>query len=285
MRKSFLLFILFFISISFFYSESPIISSFTEEKVEEFIDYRIALKSVDHDEACKEIEKIMEETLSELPNFALDFEQEEFILETVYYMEIYEHLLNSVGNQKKSRAKLKQLMKKGFACIDDRKKSKISDWTYQFAADVTSYYMTRSVAATFFYGLKVKGYYENALEINKNRATASVCLGNWRFYAPGFAGGGKKKAKKHFENAINTALLDGEKYLAYIGFSQINYEMKNFDVAKEYLEKAVELGFGQKEIDKISKCNLKGYSYFQYLRNRSGIDEEMSEDEKDDEDR
>ena len=176
-------------------------------------------------------------------------------------------------------------MKKNVACIDSHKKKPVSEWLYQFTGDVTSYYMTRSVPATLLYGFKVKGYYEKSLEINKKRATSLVCLGNWCFYAPGIAGGGKKKAKNYFEKADSVAEIPGEKYLAYIGLSQIYFENKKKDKAEEYLEKAVELDLGRKDLDLIARCNKKGYSYFQYLRNRSGIDEEMTEDEKDDEDK
>ena len=76
-----------------------------------------------------------------------------------------------------------------------------------------------------------------------------------------------------------------EKYLAYIAYSQLNYEENHKAIASEYLEKAVNLGLGRKALNVILKCNEKGYSHFQYLRNRSGIDEEMAEDEKDEDDK
>lgn len=262
-----------------------VISAFTRQKVEEFVTFRITLKSAKDEVAYQTIDALKESALAELPSHAVDFEQEKCLLESLYFVEYYEHALNSTGNQKELRAEMKRLMKQNFACLDSRKKNQICDWMYQLSGDVTAYYMTRSVPATLFYGMRVKGFYEKALGVNEKRSISHVCLGNWCFYAPGIAGGGKARAKRHFEDALACAEIDGEKYLAYIGMSQIQYECKNKDAAKEYLEKAVALGLGRKDLDRIARCNEKGYSYFQYLRNRSGIDEEMAEDEKDEDDR
>lgn len=285
MKQRFFSFILIFSLFGGLLSAENVISDYTTDKVEEFVTYRVVLKSVKDDIAYDTILKMKEEALAELPKHALDFEQEECILESLYLTEFYEHSLTASGNQKELRRQMKNQMKKNMTCIDNHKEKNISEWLYQFTADVTSYYMTRSVAATFFYGMKVKGYYEKAIEINKNRASSYVCLGNWCFYAPRLFGGGLKKAQKHYESAEACAEIDGEKYLAYISMSQINYENKNKETAKEYLEKAIALDLGRKDLDLIARCNEKGYSYFQYLRNRSGIDEEMAEDEKDEEDK
>ena len=284
MRKRFFSIVLFF-SLFALLSAEDVISSFTRGKIEDFVTYRVELKSVNHEEAFKTIEQLAKKTMAELSEHALDLEQERCVLESLYFAEYYEHALNSTGNQKELRGEMKRLMKNNFACIEKRQKDKICDWMYQLTGDVTAYYMTRSVAATFFYGMKVKGFYEKAVEANKDRSISHVCLGNWCFYAPGIFGGGKTRAKRHFENALKCAQIPGEKYLAYIAMSQINYEAKKTDAAKEYLQKAVELNLGRKDLDFISRCNEKGYSYFQYLRNRSGIDEEMAEDEKDEEDK
>ena len=283
-KKFFLFCFVFFLLINSLASEDCI-SDFTRKKIENFVTYRVILKSEDDEIAYDKIEKLKKDALENLPEHALDFEQEKCLLESLYFIEYYEHTLNSSGNQKELRAEMKRLMKQNFECLDKRKKNEICDWMYQLSGDVTAYYMTRSVAATFFYGMRVKGFYEKAIQTNKKRSISYVCLGNWCFYAPVIFGGGKGKAKKLFEEALKCAEIPGEKYLAYIAMSQINFENNDKDSALEYLKKAVDLELGQKELKLISRCNEKGYSNFQYLRNRSGIDEEMAEDEKDDEDK
>ncbi len=267
-----------------FLSAKSVVSDYTLQKVEDFVTFRVTLKSEEDEVAYKKILDLKEEALSSLKEHAIDYEQEECILETLYLIEYYEHALNSTGNQKELRDQIKNQMKKNVECIDKRKKNQINDWLYHFTGDVTAYYMTRSLAATLLYGMKVKGYYEKALEVNPESASPSVCLGNWYFYAPGLFGGGKAKAKKFFETALKNSKTGGEKYLSYIGYSQVNYELKNYDEAKKYLQMAFDLNLGRKDLDLIARCNEKGYSYFQYLRNRSGIDEEMAAEEKGEDD-
>ncbi|MBR1722105.1 MAG: hypothetical protein IJ727_06440 [Treponema sp.] len=262
-----------------------IISSYTREKVEDFVTYRVKLKSEEHETAYSVINELKEQALQNLEAHAIDLEQERCLLESLYFAEYYEHALNSTGNQKELRSEMKRLMKNNLACIEKRSSEQISDWMYQLAGDVTAYYMSRSVPATLLYGMKVKGFYEKAIDTNKKRSISHVCLGNWCFYAPSLFGGGKNKALKHFEDAEKCAEIAGEKYLVYISLSQINYENKNSEKAEEYLSKAIDLDLGRKDLDFIALCNKKGFSYFQYLRNRSGVDEKMSEEEKDEDDR
>ena len=278
-------FVLIFSLFCAFLSAEPVISDYTRQKIEDFVTLRVSFKDEKYESAIKKIEELKTEALAGLSEHAIDLEQEECILESLYFTEIYEHSLSSVGNKKELRTKMKNQMKRNVKCIDERKKDRLSEWLYLLTGDVTSYYMTRSVTATFLYGMRVKKYYEKVLEINPNRPSARVNLGNWLFYAPVVVGGGKEKAKTQYNIAAVSAVIPGEKYMAYIGVSQINYESKNFAVAKEYLQKAADLNLGRSELDTIARCNAKGYSNFQYLRNRSGIDEEMAENEKDEDDK
>ena len=285
MKKSFISFVLVFSFLCGFLSAQDVISPYTRQKIEDFVTYRVILKSAEDEFTFSTIKRLEKEALAELSEHALDFEQEKCLLESLYFLEYYERALNTTGNQKELRDRMKSLMKSNVACIEKRDKSQICEWMYQLTGDVTAYYMTRSVAATFLYGMKVKGYYEKAALANKNRAISHVCLGNWCFYAPALFGGGKSRAQKHFDNAEKCVELPGEKYLVYIAQSQINFENKKKELAQSYLEKAVALDLGRRDLDLIARCNKKGYSYFQYLRDRSGIDEEMSEEEKDEEDK
>ena len=284
LKRFFLLTLFFFLSVQGTFSKD-VISSYTREKVEDFVTYRVKLKSEEHEAAYSVIRKLKDQALQNLEAHAIDLEQERCLLESLYFAEYYEHALNSTGNQKELRSEMKRLMKNNFACIDKRSSEQISDWMYQLTGDVTAYYMSRSVPATLLYGMKVKGFYEKAINANKSRSISHVCLGNWCFYAPAMFGGGKNKALKHFEEAEKCAEIAGEKYLVYISLSQINYENKNAEKTEEYLKKAIDLDLGRKDLDFIALCNKKGFSYFQYLRNRSGVDEKMSEEEKDEDDR
>ena len=85
-----------------FLSAENVISDYTLQKVEEFVTYRVTLKSEDHEIAYKKIDKLKKEALAELSAYAKDYEQEKCLLESVYYAEYYEHALNADGNQKVS---------------------------------------------------------------------------------------------------------------------------------------------------------------------------------------
>ncbi|MBQ0051760.1 MAG: hypothetical protein KBT11_06825 [Treponema sp.] len=258
------------------------ISDFTNQTVYEFITTRVRLKSWEDQAAVEKIAEIRAETMEKLKSVAVDLEQEECILESLFFTETYEHLIKA-ETRGDLRVGMKNLMKRNMDCINSRKHEKISKWMYLSAGDVTSYYMTRSIAATFFYGFKVKGYYESALDKDSGLTSANTSLGSWLFYAPAPIGS-NKRAEKHYKSGLKGAKTDGEKYMAFQYLSQLYYEQKKISKAEEYLQKAYDLELGHKELDKIRACNKAGYSLFQYNRNRAGIDEKIPESEKQEED-
>ncbi len=280
-------FYLFFISIIFICENvfaNAQISLFTEEKIKDFLTVRIELKSAKDDEALKRIDEIEKEVFAELEKNAVDFEQERLILESFYFMEKYEHALNPNENRDLLRREMKTLMKKCFDCLDSRGEE-ASKWLYNVCGDVTSYYMTRSVKATFFYGLKVKTMYEKAVLLDATLPTANVSLGNWFFYAPRIFGGGKDKARDCYCAALKGSTTEGEKYIAYQALSQLYFEENNMSLCAFNFDKARSLNIGEKELDLMKRCNDAGYSLFQYRRNRAGIDEKIPEEYKDAEDK
>lgn len=262
---------------------AQIISDFTQQKFNEFSTLKIQLKSVDDDAALEKISSVREAAFAELPSYALDFEQERRILESIYFMESYEHLITP-----EKRGELRKIMKvhmnENIACLDSRAENERSPWLYLVCGDVTAYYMTRSIPATLLYGLRIKGWYEKSAEIDGGLSGAFLSLGNWLFYAPQ-PFGGKKKALASYEKALAQAKNNGELYLAYEFLSQLYFEMKNSEKCAEYLQKAYNLNLGEKDLEKVRKCNDAGYSLYQYNRNRAGIDEKIPENEMEEDDK
>ena len=260
------------------------ISSFTEGKIKEFLTTRIELRSGTKTSAVSKIAEVREQTFSALAGEAVDFEQEKLILESFYFMEEYEWLLDPKTNRAELRKQMRNLMKQIFACIDSRGEAGASKWLYNVGGDVTSYYMTRSIKATLFYGLRVKEFYEKAIEKDANMTTSNVCLGNWYFYAPKVCGGGRDKAEKCFQKALLGSSAKGEYYIAYQSLSQLYFEEKRQGLFEKCTSALTNLGIGKKEIALMKKCNDAGYSFFQYRRNRAGIDEKLEASEKEEED-
>ncbi|MBR1714555.1 MAG: hypothetical protein IJ717_06405 [Treponema sp.] len=263
------------------------ISSFTRQKVLDFMTERVKLKDESVDAAVKGIEEIQKATMAELEENSLDYEQEKCILESLYFMEIYERSVTD-ENRKEMREKMRKLMERNFKCIDSRDEGKISEWLYQVCGDVTSYYMTRSIAATFHYGMKVKSMYESAVKINPVMPQGNVSLGNWYFFAPGIFGGSNKKAERCYKNAVKGAEqsgVPGEKFIAYEYLSQLYFEEEKDSLYKEMFSKFKSLGIGVREVGIAENCNANGYSFYQYMRNKSAIDKELPESEKDEADK
>lgn len=259
------------------------ISDYTNQAVYDFMTMRVLLKSEADDKAVAAFKSKREELLKNLPAHAIDLEQEQCIIESMCFMEIYEHSL-SEESRAQLRKSMKAVMDRNIECLNSRPEEKISSWLYLVSGDVTAYYMTRSVAATFLYGFKIKNWYEKGAVKDGGNTGSCVSLGNWLFYAP-VPFGSNKRAESLYKKAIQVAKSGGEFYQAYEYLSQLYFEQKKYDLAGFYLQKAYELNLGTKELDLIKTCNKAGYSLFQYYRNRSGIDLEIPENEKEDADR
>ena len=260
------------------------ISDFCQQKIDEFVTMRVQLKSVEDDGAVlAAIETLEKEAEEKLPAVAVDYEQEKQILSNLYFMESYVRTVNR-ENRAQMRKKMKEQMNDCHKIMDARKDSELNKWFYVTTADVTSYYMTRSILASFYWGFKVKDWHKKALEKDNYMAAANACLGNWNFYAPAPIGS-NRKARNYYKNGLKGAHTPGEKYMVYTYYSQFLYEMKQKDECAEYLQMAYDLNLGTKELDLMKRCNDEGISYLQYMRNQSGIDEEIPESEKEEEDK
>lgn len=264
------------------FSESEI-SSFTEQNIQIILETRIKVKNQNTTEEAKEIFNSLSKSIfSNLENVAIDYEQEKQILNNLFEIAWYEQTITN-QNRAELRKKMKIAMKSSFKIIDERENEKINKWLYQTAADVTTYYMTRSVPATILYGLKVKEFYKLAAE-KGNMAFSNCCLGNWNFFAPA-PFGSDRKARKFYELAVKEVQTTAEKYLCYHYYSQFLFEKDDYEESKKYLQAAYDLNLGTKELDLTKEFNENGFSYLKFMRNRAGIDEEIPENEKDEEDK
>lgn len=280
MKKNFIYPVLFLLSALVFAQNE--ISDFCREKIDEFVTLRVELKSSDVITALETIKKTETQAMAGLSKAAKDFEQEKQILSNLYFMETYDRTLTR-ENRAELRKAMKRQMNDCFAVMEKRREEQLDKWFYVSMADVTSYYMTRSLAATFYWGFKVKDWHKKALKKDEFMASANACLANWNFYAPAPLGS-NKKARQLYENGLKGAKTPGEKYMVYTYYSQFLYELDEKEESKRYLELAYDLNLGTKELDFMKKCNEEGISFLQYMRNSSGIDEEMPESEKEAED-
>ncbi len=282
MKKLFLFFTAMFCTFSSVFAADAI-SDYCQNKIDEFVTLRVELKSQEDDQKVLGIIEALEKEVEQnLQSVAVDYEQEKQILSNLYFMESYVHLVTK-ENRALMRKAMKEQMNDCLKIMEERKTSDLNKWFYVTTADVTSYYMTRSILASFYWGFKVKDWHKKALEKDEYMASANACLGNWNFYAPPPIGS-NRKARNYYRNGLQGARTPGEKYMVYTYYSQFLYEMKEKEECGKYLELAYSLNLGTKELDLMKKCNDEGISYLQYMRNLSGIDEEIPEEERETED-
>lgn len=279
-KRLFMFLVFLFINVFLFADE--ILSDYTQSKLDEFLDIRVEYKKSEEPETLQKIIEAQDNCLKNLKENAKDYEQEYLILRGFYFMEIYDHSVND-ENKAELRKIMGEIMNQGFNCINKRSEDKISKWLYIVIGDVTCYYMTDSFTAVIHYGFKVKKMFEKAIKIDPYSIDANVSLAGWYFFAPRIFGGSNSKAEKLYKKAVEGAEktnIKGEKFVGYEYLSQFYFEKKKQKLCDEYLAKAEALNIGVYEINLIKKCNKAGYSLLKYMRNKTGIDEKLSEEEK-----
>ncbi len=256
------------------------ISRFTSDTIDTFMNLRIGLSSFSNYEALEKIDAFEAASFQELPDKALDFDQEKLILESLYAMERYNYLFDYEDKRPGLRVMMKEQMKKNEAWFEaSGNATGANKWMYMLTGDVTSCYMTYSVPCTLLYGLHVKKLYQNALKQDSLYSYGCINWGQWLFFAPRIFGGGKNKALKSFENALKGARNDGERYFALIFLSQLWYDKGNTTKYMSYLNQAATYNPTSRFIETIRRCNEEDISLFQYNRERSGVDTHMSDSE------
>ncbi len=251
------------------------ISEYTLQRLRDFTALRAEFSSQKQAKDVMDKLKDFEDmTFAQLEKEALDYEQEKLILESYIMMERFVHVFNEPDtNLKDVRLKLKEMMKKNENWISQYgKKNGTNAWMYVMTGDVTSCYMTFSIASTMVHGMRVKNLYEMAVKANPCQWNANIDLGQWLFYAPGIFGGSKKKAGEMFKSAVEGADTDSEKYYAYIYYSQFLFENNKKEQASEILAKADEIIPGSFYVQNVRSMNENNSSLFTANRNRSGVD-------------
>ena len=201
------------------------------------------------------------------------FEQEQLIMESFYIAELYNYIWEDKANDSMLQKAFLQQIEKNEKFISDHK-NEVSDWMYMVTADSFSCYMSYNpVQGAMKYGIKLKKYYEKALEINPENSVCRTHYAQWFYWAPGVSGGSKKKSLANFKQAMDTAETVADKFYAYIFYSQIAFEQVSKEVAAEYLNKAKEIYPKSTYITELEYWNGRGYSLF-------GKDKKKAEEER-----
>ncbi|MBO4760033.1 MAG: hypothetical protein J5505_08245 [Spirochaetaceae bacterium] len=258
-------------------------SSFTMQKYRDFTECRVqASKTIDCNAIIESFSKFEEEVLAGLPDQAVDLEQEKLFWESCVRLAKFEYIFNIKSDIKQERLLMKDQMERNENYISAHKKTDgVNPLFYMITADTTSCYMSFSVASAMFHGMRVKTLYETAASGGADMWAANLGLAQWMFYAPGFLGGGNKKAEKHFLAAIEASQTDAEKFYTYIYYAQFLFESGRKEECSAFMQKADTLYPSTNYIAQIKKLNNCGTGLFTYNRNHSGVDQNTDPDAKD----
>ena len=229
--------------------------------VGDFMLFRMKLSEVENSEnKMTEIENYENNLFSSENEFDAD---QKIIMENYIAMEKYNALFSDKTKVKGIQKTLRNQKEKMEAYIAEKADEKMSKWFWCSYADTISCMMSFSVSDVMKYGLQVKEYYEKSLAADENYCYALMNLGQWYYWAPKIAGGGKAKADELFEKAFSQAKTPDEIYFCGIVYSQSLFEAKKTEESRTVLLKAKEQWPESKTIGEILSLNEKGLSIYQ----------------------
>lgn len=246
-------------------------TSVEKEKFAKIHNIRPELSCMDtYEDAVKVLNAELDSLAAEKAKYS-----EEFYLtvENILTWEKYNYLLEIEFKDPQLEPLITAQYKKIRAYINSHKNETFNPWFYETAADVlASSLQFLPLNKAMSEGLNVKKYYDSALEINPDFAYALMNVGQWCYYAPAISGGGKNKALKNMQLAVEKSKDNFDKFYNNAMLSQMYYDLGKKDEAQKCLEEADKIFPDSKYIKKLKIINEKGYSYFTYVTDREKLD-------------
>ncbi len=242
--------------------------------IDSFFELRMNLSKFSESETQEIIFTINNFSKENEEKIELCTEQEKIILENFIVMEKYNYLYEKPGQAKIQHQELFNSLQKIQDFADKHDESELDAYFFCTWADITSCYMGYSIKDVIKYGTSVKPLYEKALKENSKLSYALTNIGQWYYFAPGIAGGSKRKTLEYFKKAKNCAKSEPQIYFADIFLSQILFEQKDFSTCNELLKEATTFCPQSKYLLKIKEANSQGLSLFEFNRKKSSLNEE-----------
>ena len=246
------------------------------ETIEKIIDDRTAFTCYSNEEALAKAQKYLADVNAKAQKNGYS-EQAMLIIDNMMATQIHSHMYEIDPKDKKIKEMLLPKIERDIKWIDDHKKdSGIIAYIYYTTAEIISCGLSfMSLSEILSYGLKIYDFFAKAIELNPSLALAYSGLGQWYYHAPAISGGSTKKAYANFELAYQNATLKGEKFMANMYMSQMCFDQKKYDKAKEYLAATEAIQPGTRLIKYVKKLNEAGYTYFYYTTNREKVEKKI----------
>lgn len=254
-----------------FFSFAKELSDEAENQVQKFMQFRMELSAFEKSEDAL---KAIDDYETQLWADCVDFTPEEkLVLENFVVLEKYNYLYKDEKNRKALCPVMQNQKNKAENWIKESLQEDCSKWLYCTCADLISCVMSFSFNDVLKYGINVRKFYEKAISLDTSFCYASLNHAQWYFWAPGIAGGGRKKAEELFANAYKIARTPAELYYTGIFYSQCLYENGKKDLAKTILDVAYNQFPQSLYVRDIKKYNQEGDSLFEANRKMSKLEQ------------
>ena len=264
MRK-FLFCLILFSAAAFCFAQE--LSPEAEKEVQDFLQLRMELSAYENPQDALAVIYEFEDGLNKKrANFS---EEENLVLDNFLVTEKTYYMLSDETKRKELRPLIENQRDKTESWIKSHESESPSKWIYCTCGDLIFFSMPFSINTIIKYGISVKEFYEKSIEKDPEFCYANLNYAQWYFWAPGIAGGSRKKAEEILENAFSFAVTPAEKYYAGIFYSQCLFENKKREESRAVLQVAYEQFPQSLYVKLIKECNENGYSIFEAGRKMS----------------
>jgi len=251
---------------------SPVVAELSElgkKNVDDFMTLRMKISGLSPKDALESVDKYEKDLEKVSASFS---EEDNLVLENFIVMEKYNFLRRDKSQKEYLKTTLKALKEKNEDWFDSHSESEAGHWLLATSADVTSCYMSYSLAEVMKSGLSLKDRYIDSVEKTPDFSYGWTNLGQWYYWAPAINGGSDKKSRAAFESAVKVSKTPAEKFFACVFFSQFLFEEKEFDKASQLLDEAEKQDPNNPYIAFMRNINNDGDSFFGWSKKNNQMD-------------
>jgi hypothetical protein len=274
MKKFFLTFLLFFSIL--IHINAKQLSSDEIKLINNTLDARLASQCFNTPEESVSSIQAFSKKLKQSENYKTISEECSIILDNMLIQEEYGYIYEKEQKSPLLEPMIVAQYNRVKKYMSDNADAEFSSWFYATAGDVLSSCLQFLPLSTAMKeGMDVKKYYEKAVSLAPDTAMFYLNLAMWHYYAPGIAGGSKKKAQELIRTAETKAVLPYEQFFSLELLSQFMFEADQKDTSSVLLDKASTLNPNSRTIAFVQKLNQHGWSIMYYTMNRDKLDPKL----------
>ncbi len=262
-----------FFAALFLFSSSSLfaeVSVQAQKLVDDFMAVRMKIAGLSSEQALAQVgafEKDLEERKAGLS------QEDALVLENFIVMEKYNFMRKKAGSKDFLKKTLKALKEKNAAWFLANS-GKAGKWLLATSADVTSCYMSYSLAEVVKSGMALRDKYKESVAKDPGFSYGWTNLAQWYYWAPAINGGSGAKARDAFENAVSAAKTPAEKFFACVFYSQFLFEKKELKKSAALLDEAESQDPENPYVAFMRQINAAGDSFFEWNKKHSQMEKD-----------